>query len=226
MKAIFLMGPIASGKGTQADILAKKFGFFHFDTGRFLSAQLNKPEFAKQKEQYDSGQWVDPAWVAELVCEEGGKMTNEGRELIFSGSPRTIEETETIIPCFEQKIGKENMLFFNINLSEDEAVKRSISRRICRANGHPIPNFPEFQNMTLCPEDGSELVRKSLDKPELISKRYAEHLNRTVPIFDFLKNQGYSILEINGEQSIENVSGDILNNLSFRHDQYQNAAGN
>lgn len=214
MKVIFLMGPIASGKGTQADILAKKFGFFHFETSRVLLTQLDKPEFAKQKEQYGSGKWVDPAWVAQLVCEEAGKLISQGRELVFSGSPRTMEETAVIIPCLEEKISKENFIFFNINLSEEEAIKRSVSRRICRASGHPVPNFPEFQNMTLCPEDGSELVRKSLDQPELVSRRYQEHLNRTVPIFDFLKKQGYSILEINGEQSIEKVSQDIERHLS------------
>ncbi|MDP3731396.1 MAG: nucleoside monophosphate kinase [bacterium] len=226
MKVIFLMGPIASGKGTQADILAKKFGFFHFETSKFLEANFKKPELAKEKEKFDSGQWNDPSWVAGIVCKEAGKLVDEGREVIFSGSPRTVEEAILIIPCFEDKIGKENILFLNIDLSEQESVKRSLARRICKANRHPIPGFPEFQKLTACPEDGSELIRRSLDKPEIISRRYQEHLNRTVPIFDFLKNHGYSILEINGEQSIEKVSGDILNNLSFRHDQYQNAAGN
>ena len=209
MKAIFLMGQIASGKGTQADILAKKFGLFHFETSRFLESQLNKPEFSKQKEQYDSGQWVDPLWVAEIVCEEAGKMINEERKLVFSGSPRTIEETTVVIPCLEEKIGKGNMLFFNISLTEEEAVKRSITRRICKANRHPIPGFPEFRNLKVCPEDGSELITRSLDKPETVSRRYQEYLNRTVPIFDFLKEGGYPIFEINGEQPIEKVAQDI-----------------
>ena len=209
------MGPIASGKGTQAEILAKKFGFFHFETSRFLEAQLNKPEFSKQKEQFDSGQWVDPAWVAELVCQEASKLAEEGKELVFSGSPRTIEETAVIIPCLEGKIGKENFMFFNISLSEEESIKRSISRRICKENRHPIPNFPEFKDTILCPEDGSELVRRSLDKPEIVTRRYQEYLNRTVPIFDFLKSQGYTILEINGEQSIENVAKDLQQYLNL-----------
>ena len=219
MKAIFLMGPVASGKGTQADILAKKFGLFHFETSRFLVSHLNKPEFAKQKEQYDLGQWVDPSWVAEVVLGEVQKVIDRGQGLIFSGSPRTLDEATKIIPFFEEKVGKENLLFFNINLSDEESIKRSISRRICSANGHPIPNFPEFQNMTLCPEDGSELIRKSLDKPELVSKRYQEHVNRTVPIFDFLKKQGYSILEVDGEQSIENVAKDMVKHIDFAQNE-------
>ncbi|TSC74382.1 MAG: adenylate kinase family protein [Parcubacteria group bacterium Gr01-1014_44] len=219
MKAIFLMGPISSGKGTQADILAKKFGFFHFETSRFLVAQLSKPEFAKQKEQYDAGQWVDPNWVAEIVQEEIKKIIDQRWGLVFSGSPRTVDEIMKLLPFFEERIGKENLLFFNVNLSEGESIKRSISRRICRANGHPFPNFPEFQNMIVCPEDGSELIRKSLDQPELVSRRYQEHLSRTVPVFDFLKKQGYSILEVNGEQSIENVSRDIMKHLDFAQNE-------
>ena len=212
---IFLMGPIASGKGTQADMLAQKFGLFHFETSRFLEAFLDKPGFEKQKEQYRTGQWVDPIWVAEIVCAEAGKIVDQGRELVFSGSPRTVEETEAIIPCFAEKTGKENLIFFNINLSEPEAVKRSVSRRICQANRHPIPDFPEFENLTACPEDGSELVTRSLDKPEIISRRYQEYLNRTIPIFDFLKERGYDVIEINGEQSIEAVGKDIGSYLAF-----------
>lgn len=218
MKVIFLMGPIASGKGTQADILAKKFGLFHFETSQFLEAQMDKPEFAKQKEQYHSGQWMDPYWVADIVNGEALKFIEKGQGLVFSGSPRTVEESTKIIPFFEEKVGKDNILFFNVNLSEQEAVKRSISRRICKASRHPVPNFPEFQNLTVCPEDGSELVTRFLDKPELVSRRYQEYLNRTVPIFDFLKERGYSILEVNGEQSIEKVSQDIERHLSISQD--------
>lgn len=215
MRAIFLMGPIASGKGTQADILAGKLGFFHFETSRFLEAQLHKSEFSKQKEQYNTGQWVDPEWVAKIVCQEGEKLIEQGQGLVFSGSPRTVEETIILVPFFEEKIGKENLFFFNINLSEQEAVKRSVSRRICKANHHPIPDFPEFQKLTVCPKDGSELIGRSLDKAELVARRYQEHLNRTVPVFDFLKEKGHHVLEINGEQSIENISSDIIKHLTF-----------
>ncbi|OGN12835.1 MAG: hypothetical protein A3C71_01315 [Candidatus Yanofskybacteria bacterium RIFCSPHIGHO2_02_FULL_43_15c] len=215
MRVVFLMGPIASGKGTQADMLANKLGLFHLETSKFLEAQMNKPEFSKQREQYHSGQWMEPVWVAGIVAEEAGKIFDQGRGLVFSGSPRTLEETEVELPFFEKKVGKENLLFFNVNLSEQEAVKRSVSRRICKVNRHPIPGFSEFEDLTACPEDGSELIRKSLDKPEIIARRYQEYLNRTVPIFDFLKERGYDVIEINGEQPIADVFNDIVKHLAF-----------
>ena len=52
--------------------------------------------------------------------------------------------------------------------------------------------------------------------------RYDVYLKRTEPIIDLLKNRGYEIMQVNGEQSIEDVFKDVIQKLN---DSNKNATG-
>ena len=124
-----------------------------------------------------------------------------------------MAETPVVITALEEVYGKENITVLNIELSEAESVKRNGGRRICQANRHPIPNFPEFTNLTTCPQDGSPLVTRDLDKPEIIRERYQVYWRDTAPVLDYLREHGYQINVINGEQPIEAVFDNIMKNF-------------
>lgn len=213
------MGTLGSGKGTQAEKLAGFLGFYHFDTGPFLKELLDSgdPSVAKEKAEYDQGKWVSPEFVAEKFLEQIPGIIAGYKGVVFSGSPRTLVEVEREFPVFEELVGKENVMVFSLNISEAESLKRSMGRLICEKNKHPIPNLPEFQEIRqkgICPEDGSRLIKKSLDKPEILKSRLSEHNTRTLPVMEYLKQQGFTISEINGEQPIEKVFEDIVKYLS------------
>lgn len=218
MRIIFFVGPPGSGKGTQADILAKRYDMFHFETSRFLEMSLESLEMAEQKKLFDSGVLVSPEWVAQVVTKESEKLIKEGKTLVFSGSPRTMLEAERVLPLFEDLVGKDGIMAFHIYVNEAESVKRNSARKICEKNRHPIPNFPEYTGLKVCPEDGSAIISRGiLDSPEVIKKRLKEYADRTKPILEFLKNRGCEIVEINGEQSIEDVSKDIIKHIDVHH---------
>ena len=214
-KIILVMGTLGSGKGTQAEKLAEVFGLYHFDTGPFLKElfESNNPDIAKEKAEYESGKWVSPEFVARKILEKVSKILPNYNGLVFSGSPRTLYEIEQELPVFEDLVGKDNIKVFYLNLSETESLKRSTGRLICEKNKHPIPNLPEFQEIRkggICPEDGSRLVKKDLDDPEILKSRLNEHNSRTLPVLDYLRQQSYKVIEINGEQPIEKVFEDIM----------------
>lgn len=218
-RIILIMGTLGSGKGTQAEALAKIFGLSHFDTGEFLKAFFDSDDqdIFKEREEYNSGKWVSPEFVAKKVLEKVRGIISNYKGLAFSGSPRTLTEAEQELPFFEELVGQSNVKVFYLNINEGESLKRSSGRLICEKNRHPIPNLPEFQEIRLkgvCPEDGSPLVKKTLDKPEILKNRLAEHNNRTVPVLDYLRNRGYKVVEINGEQPINKVTEDILKHIS------------
>lgn len=222
-KIILIMGTLGSGKGTQAEKLAEIFGLRHFDTGPFLRELFasNDSRISKEKQEYESGKWVSPEFVAQKVLEKTAGLLSDlnFKGLAFSGSPRTTYEVEQELPFFERLVGKDNIKIFYLDLSEQASIERSLGRLICEKSGHPIPNLPEFQKVReggICPKDGSKLIKKSLDEPATLKNRLAEHNNRTVPVLSAIENMGYKVIKINGEQPIEKVTEDILENLEAR----------
>jgi adenylate kinase len=113
------------------------------------------------------------------------------------------------VPEFGKIFGKNNIYIFNILLREEESVKRNSGRRMCRANRHSIPNFTENRKLMTCPQDGSELITRDDDKPEVIHERYKVYLRDTAPVLDYFKKNNYPVAEINGEQPVEAVYNDI-----------------
>lgn len=215
---IILIGPPGSGKGTQAEMLAEKLGLFHFETSKIIEKKFKNADpsdeiISAEKENWKAGKLVTPKLVFEWIMDKVKELAGEGRGIVFSGSPRTLYEAENELPIFEELYGRENIQAVSIKLAEEESVKRNSKRRICAANRHPIPNFPEFENIAKCPKDGSEIITRFLDNPETIKVRYETYLKETEPVLAFLKERGYAIAEINGEQPIDAVFNDILGKL-------------
>lgn len=217
-KTIFLVGPPGSGKGTQAELLAKKLGFYHFEISKvieekFKNAEPDDPEIIAQKKLWLAGELMTPAVIAKWFKEEVGKLKNQVQGFVFSGSARTLEETEKNLEFLSGIYSKDEIAAVEIKLSEAESIKRNSARRLCQANRHPIPNFPEFADITVCPEDGSPIITRPLDKPEIIRERYQVYRRDTEPVLKYFRDHGYRVFEINGEQLIEKVFADICAQL-------------
>lgn len=215
---VILIGPPGSGKGTQADLLAEKFGLFHLESSqvienKFKNANSNDKILAREKEIWKAGELTNPELVREWMLEEIKSLYNKGIGIVLSGSPRTMFEAEGELPVFEELYGKDNIKPVHLNLSKEESIKRNSSRRICEANRHTIPDFPIFKDVKTCPKDGSPLLKRELDTPGTIAVRYEVYLRRTQPILSFLQERGYHLIEIEGEQEIDRVFEDILKGL-------------
>ena len=216
---VILIGPPGSGKGTQAELLAEKFGLVHLESSKvienkFKNADPSDPVILKEKETWRAGELTSPELVREWMLEEIRSLHGKGMGIVLSGSPRTMFEAEGEMPVFEELYGKDSVKVFHLNLSKEESIKRNSSRRICEANRHTIPDFPMFKDIKTCPKDGSHLVRRELDTPETIGVRYEVYLKRTQPILSFIQERGYKITEIEGEQDIDKVFEDILKGLN------------
>ncbi|MBX4190173.1 nucleoside monophosphate kinase [Candidatus Parcubacteria bacterium] len=215
--AVGLIGPVASGKGTQAELLSEELGLVHLENSKIIEEKFKNdpedPEVVDAKKAYLAGQWINPKVVVKWIVGTMKEIADRKDGIVLSSAFRTEEEAGEELEFFEKNYGKENIKIISLSLSEEVAMDRSLNRRICKANRHPIPNFPEFKNITTCPKDGSELETRILDKPDTIKARYKEHFTRTMPVIDFMTKKGYNIIEVNGEQSIEDVHRDILNKL-------------
>ncbi|OHA02477.1 MAG: hypothetical protein A3I44_02540 [Candidatus Sungbacteria bacterium RIFCSPLOWO2_02_FULL_51_17] len=211
-KVIFFMGLPGSGKGTQAEIVVDRYGFFHFDTGKELERKLHDPAeqhdpfIQRERENFDTGKLNTPEWVREVVKEKIREYAGQGKELVFSGSPRTRAEAEALFPVFGEIFGKENLVVFLLEVKEETSLFRNSNRRVCEKCRIPVVWNSTTEKWFFCPRCGGALVRRTLDNPEVIKKRFQEFHERTEPAITYLEEQGAVIVRVPGEDLPEVVA--------------------
>ena len=220
--AIVILGAPGSGKGTQANLLSEKFGFYHLETSNLLekifaetnsksSVQIHGQEYYLEKERklWLTGQLCSLPFVFFQIQEKIKETFQRNIGVILSGSPRTLEEAKKLTPFLEDLYGKNNIYVFFLDISLEQSIWRNSHRRICKLMRHPILYNKETKGLSRCPLDGSELIRRKLDKPEIIRKRFSVFKKQTLPVLDYLKEQECVVNKINGEQSVADVFSDI-----------------
>ncbi|MBI2013768.1 MAG: nucleoside monophosphate kinase [Candidatus Colwellbacteria bacterium] len=222
MKVIILFGAPGSGKGTQAEKLSEFTGLAHLETSKiieegFAKADPNDKKILEEKKRKARGELTSPKMFAGWFNKKVDEVKAISKGIVTSGSMRTVEETEIILPKLEALYGRDNIKMVLINISEEESVKRNTHRRVCKLNKHNIPSAdynPDFANITHCKYDGSPFIYREDDKPEIIRKRYGVYTKETMPVFGYLKDRGYNIIKVNGEQRISKVFENICKHLT------------
>lgn len=226
---IILIGSPGSGKGTQGELLAKKLGLFYFETSKVIEErvmQAKKGEYVRvrgkkyflvrERNLWRKGILNTPVVVSVWIQEKFRGLAEKRKNLVIAGSPRTMPEARDVMPLLEKLYGKKNIKILNIALSDKEAIWRNSHRRICQKCRHPIPYFEETKNLKKCLRCGAKLIRrKKLDDPGIIKVRLRQYKIRTKPLFNYFKKRGLKVIEINGEQSIEEVFNDIIKKIQM-----------
>lgn len=190
----FVLGAPGSGKGTQAKLLAEKFGFFHFissQVGKEYIRDHDDEETLRQKERADAGLLFEPEWMSRVVKERTMGILDSRdkcRGIIYDGSPRTLYEAEQLYGFLVKKVGGENLKLIEIDVPEEELADRIKNRLI--------------------------LEKRVDDKKEIFEIRMKEYKAETLPALEFLKNN-IGIIKINGGQSVEKVHEEIMGKLDI-----------
>jgi len=215
--AVAIYGAPGSGKGTQANLLEYKYGFIHFDTGKYIEQLVHDPASQKkaiikrERELFDTGRLCTPSWVLKVVKDKAKKFAKAGVSVVFSGSPRTLYEAKGLVPELAKLYGKKNMIFFHLEVPREVSVKRNMVRERCSLCGTIIIDLG--YRLHRCPICKGKLVRRTLDNEVTIAERFIEYHKRTEPVFDFVKKLGYKIIGIDGTPLPEDVFKKISKNL-------------
>ena len=207
--AVIIYGANGSGKGTQADLLAKLKGFVHFDTGKIIERILHDPSLQGNKivrherKIFDAGILNTPSWVLkEVVSKNTKKISQAGLSIVFSGSPRTLYETfgdkntVGLIATLEKEYGKKNIKIVFLKIKSETAIKRNTGRMVCSVCATPVLAFEKIKHCPIC---SGKLKKRIFDNPEKMKIRLQEFHNRTMPIIKELKKRGYKIMEVDAE---------------------------
>ena len=223
-QAIMLFGQPGAGKGTQAEILSDKTGYYHFESSKIIEFHIKndpagtvyeienqKYKIEDEKERWEAGLLNSPPLVVYWMVEKIKELAGEEKSIIFSGSPRTVYEAEREIPLLKELYGKENIKFVMLEISAETTIFRNSNRRICELIRHSILFNKETEHLKECPLDGSVLVRrKGLDDLETIKKRIDIYKEQTFPVTQIVEKEGLDVKKVNGEQSPADVHKDVL----------------
>ena len=205
MKLIMLGAP-GAGKGTQAEILAKKLGIPTISTGNILRAAVKAgtPTGLKAKSFMDAGALVpDEVIIGILADALGAPECANG--YILDGVPRTIPQAEAM----EQQ-GVDIDWAVDLEVEDEVIIERMSGRRTCVACGasYHVVNAPSKVE-GICDACGGELTIRKDDAPETVRNRLKVYHSTTEVLKDFYGKLG-RLVKVDGCQSIEKANEDIL----------------
>ena len=206
---IIMLGAPGAGKGTQAKMLAERYGIPHISTGDIFRANIkNNTELGKKAKSYmDAGELVPDELVVDLVVD---RIKNKDcmKGFILDGFPRTIPQAEALDYALNNQNEKIDYAI-NIDVPDAAIVERMSGRRACVGCGatyHVVYNPTKKEG--ICDACGEKLILRDDDKPETVQKRLDVYHEQTKPLIAHYEKKD-SLLTVDGTQDIEVVFAKI-----------------
>ncbi len=211
---LVLLGPPGSGKGTQGERLQEDVRLPYYATGDILrGAVRDQTELGRTAKEYmDRGDLVPDEVIVGVIAERID--SEEARDgFLLDGFPRTMPQAEALDAKLAE-LGRGVTAVLLIDVADDEVVRRLGGRRTCAENGHVFHvefNPPRAEGV--CDLDGSELIVRDDDKPDVIRKRLETYHAKTEPLVDYY-DQRSVLRRIAGTASPDEVAEEIRRTLA------------
>jgi adenylate kinase len=211
---LVLLGPPGSGKGTQGERLNEDLRLPYYATGDILRAAVrDETELGRTAKQYmDRGDLVPDEVIVGVIAERiDSSEALDG--FILDGFPRTTPQAEALDAKLSE-LGRGVTAVLLIDVSDDEVVRRLGGRRTCEANGHVFHvEFEPPKQEGVCDIDGSPLVVRDDDKPEVIRKRLETYHEKTEPLVSYYDSRSV-LRRIAGEAAPDEVADQVRRTLA------------
>ena len=183
MLNIVIFGAPGSGKGTQSDLLIKKYGLQHVSTGDILRSEIEAGSaLGKTADQYISkGQLVPDEIMIEML-EEVIRKNLDKKGFIFDGFPRTLAQGEALDNKLK-KNGLDITSVLSLEVKDEELIDRLLKR--------------------------GQLSGRSDDNGHTIKSRLHVYHRQTEPLKEYYAGQN-KLVCIPGEGAIEEVFDSIV----------------
>ena len=206
---LILLGPPGSGKGTQGESLQDDLRLPYYATGDILRTAIKEGTEigAKAKEYMDRGDLVPDDVIIGVIAERV-QAKEAGDGFILDGFPRTVPQAEALENEIE-KLGRKMTAAILIEVPEEEIVRRLSGRRTCEQGGHVFHvDFNPPKQEGVCDVDGSKLIVRDDDKPEVVQQRLSQYREKTEPLIDYYEDLGI-LQKVDGTEPPENVAEQI-----------------
>jgi adenylate kinase len=210
MKNTFLLfGLPGSGKGTQSQILAQRFGWQHISCGEIFRWHVkNNSEFGQRARTYIERGELTPDSETTTMFFEHLVQRDLSKTLIIEGFPRTLPQTAALESFIAANDGHIKQAIF-LEAGVEELVKRISGRRVCPMCGR-IYNlyYTPNQKLEICDTDGVGLETRTDDKEELVRHRLHTYFATESPVWGYFSAKSL-LIKINATRPIEVVSSDL-----------------
>ena len=202
---IIMLGAPGAGKGTQAKMIAEKYGLSHISTGDIFRANIkNGTELGKEAKEYmDKGLLVPDELTVRLLLDRVAQDDCKNG-YVLDGFPRTIPQAEVLDEKLSE-LGEKVDYAINVDVPDENIVNRMSGRRACLSCGatyHIVSIPPKKEG--ICDVCGSELVLRDDDRPETVQNRLKVYHEQTQPLIDFYEKKGV-LRSVDGTLPMEEV---------------------
>ncbi|MHC4887997.1 MAG: adenylate kinase [Planctomycetota bacterium] len=206
MRIVFLGAP-GAGKGTQCKHIVARYGLLHLSSGDILRQERAAgTELGNKAQSYmDSGALVPDEIIVQMMA--GAIKKAPGAGFILDGFPRTVNqaaELDKSLACSHQKINA----VLNLKIDDGIIAERMTGRRSCPQCGavYHIENLkPKVEE--ICDNDGTRLIQRPDDSPEVVASRLKTYHQQTEPVVDYYKKSNNStVYDINANKDADEVS--------------------
>ena len=207
---IIMLGAPGAGKGTQAKMIAEKYGIPHVSTGDIFRANIkNGTELGMEAKKYmDQGMLVPDELTVKILLD---RVAQEdcANGYVLDGFPRTIPQAEVLDKALTE-LNDAIDYAINVDVPDENIVKRMSGRRACLACGatYHIEHIPPKQE-GVCDKCGQELVLRDDDKPETVLNRLKVYHDQTQPLIDFYTAKGV-LKTVDGTVDMKDVFAAIV----------------
>lgn len=205
---IIIFGPQGSGKGTQAELIARRHGLPYISTGDIFRFNIkNETELGKKVQEFMSaGNLVPDELTNEIVHNRINQPDCEAG-FVLDGYPRNVAQQK-----FLEGITQADHAVV-IEISDEEAVKRLSNRLACKCGLSYHTQFNPPHEAGKCDKCGGELYKRDDDQPEAIKNRLEIYHQETEPVYTKYDQKGI-LHKVDGEKTIEEVYEQIDKALS------------
>jgi adenylate kinase len=210
---VVLLGAPGAGKGTQCKRIVEKYGLLHLSSGDILRRHRKEgTELGKRAQSYmDSGALVPDEIIVEMMADEIKKAPKDG--FVLDGFPRTVEQAKELDKVLALN-GERIDIVLNLEIDDQVIAQRMTGRRSCPKCGavYHIENLtPKVEG--ICDNDGTELVQRTDDSPEVVANRLKTYHLQTEPVVDYYRSSS-TVCDVDGNKDAGETTGLVFEKLN------------
>jgi adenylate kinase len=218
---IVLLGAPGAGKGTHCKRIVQRYGLLHLSSGDILRQQRrDATALGKKAQSYmDAGQLVPDPIVVQMMIDaiKHAPSAAEGKApaagFILDGFPRTVNQAVELDNSLAHN-GQAVDAILNLQVDEHIVFERMTGRRSCPKCGavYHLKNLPPKVD-GICDHDGTKLIQRRDDSPEVVAKRLETYYQQTEPVVVYYKNNSRTVHDIDANDSADKVANLIFKKL-------------